>query len=514
MKITLNSVGNLIDATTAAANINANNLAIQTGFENTLSRDGTAPNQMSSNLDMNSNRIVNLPVGVSSDEPVTVGTLNAAVIGEGNVPLGGTTGQVLAKASNADFDDHWINTITSAVTSVGLALPADFTVTNSPVTTTGTLTGAWATTPTGTGAIVRATNPTFPGNIATGTVNNVILVAAGSTPSLTLGSGKTVAVNNSLTLAGTDGTTQTFPTTNATIARTDAAQTFTGAQTFSSNIVGNLSGNATTATTASTVTTNANLTGAVTSTGNATSLGSFTSANLRTALTDETGTGAAVFATSPALVTPTGIVKGDVGLGNVDNTSDATKNAAVKTLTNTTYDTAGTGNSFSINGVAATANTGTGSVVRATSPTLVTPVLGAATATTINGAALDNTAWTTYTPTISSTAGSLASTLTTMSAPATGRYKQIGKTVICQINCGQVTVVGTASGNVIATAPVAAVAGQIFVGASIETNLTGRSGGASIGAVGASSIACRQADTTTYWTLNYNVIITITYEAA
>lgn len=47
-----------------------------------------------------------------------------------------------------------------------------------------------------------------------------------------------------------------------------------------------------------------------------------------------TGTGAVVRTNSPALVTPTGIVKSDVGLGNVDNTSDATKWAAVATLTN------------------------------------------------------------------------------------------------------------------------------------------------------------------------------------
>lgn len=40
--------------------------------------------------------------------------------------------------------------------------------------------------------------------------------------------------------------------------------------------------------------------------------------------------------TSPAMTSPTGIVKGDVGLGNVDNTSDATKNTAVVTLTNKT----------------------------------------------------------------------------------------------------------------------------------------------------------------------------------
>ena len=56
--------------------------------------------------------------------------------------------------------------------------------------------------------------------------------------------------------------------------------------------------------TAGNVTTNANLTGAVTSVGNAASLGSFTSANLAAALTDETGTGANVFANTPTLVTP------------------------------------------------------------------------------------------------------------------------------------------------------------------------------------------------------------------
>lgn len=43
--------------------------------------------------------------------------------------------------------------------------------------------------------------------------------------------------------------------------------------------------------------------------------------------------------------------------------------ATTDTLTNKTFDTAGTGNSFSINGVAATTNTGTGAVARAAAPT-------------------------------------------------------------------------------------------------------------------------------------------------
>jgi hypothetical protein len=51
-------------------------------------------------------------------------------------------------------------------------------------------------------------------------------------------------------------------------------------------------------------TTNANLTGVVQSSGNTSSFGTFSSGNLQTALTDETGTGAAVFSTSPTLVTP------------------------------------------------------------------------------------------------------------------------------------------------------------------------------------------------------------------
>jgi hypothetical protein len=42
--------------------------------------------------------------------------------------------------------------------------------------------------------------------------------------------------------------------------------------------------------------------------------------------------------TTPIINSPTGLVKADVGLGNVDNTSDATKNAAAVTLTNKTID--------------------------------------------------------------------------------------------------------------------------------------------------------------------------------
>ena len=112
--------------------------------------------------------------------------------------------------------------------------------------TTGTLSvargGTGATTATGTGSVVLATSPTLTtpniGVATAATVNKVTITPPAASATLTIADGKTFAVNSSLTLGGTDGTTMTFPSTNATIARTDAAQTFTGTQTFSGPIVG------------------------------------------------------------------------------------------------------------------------------------------------------------------------------------------------------------------------------------------------------------------------------------
>jgi hypothetical protein len=100
------------------------------------------------------------------------------------------------------------------------------------------------------------------------------------------------------------GTGVTSSTGTGNVVLSNSPTLVTPALGTPSGLVGtNITGTAT-AFTASNVTTNANLTGAVTSVGNATSLGSFSSANLLAALTDETGTGSAVFATSPTLVTP------------------------------------------------------------------------------------------------------------------------------------------------------------------------------------------------------------------
>jgi len=93
------------------------------------------------------------------------------------------------------------------------------------------------------------------------------------------------------------GTATTITATNANTASAIVARDASGNFT-AGTITAALTGNA------STVTTNANLTGHITSVGNAAVLGSFTSAQLLAAVTDETGTGSAVFATTPTLTDP------------------------------------------------------------------------------------------------------------------------------------------------------------------------------------------------------------------
>lgn len=124
--------------------------------------------------------------------------------------------------------------------------------------------------------------------------------------------------------------------------------------------------------TAGNVTTNANLTGAVISTGNATSLGSFTSANLAGALVNKTGGGVSVFSDTPTLVTP---ILGTPTSVTLTNATGLPISTGVSGLGANVALFLGTPSSANLR-TAVTDETGTGSLVFATSPTLVTPALG------------------------------------------------------------------------------------------------------------------------------------------
>lgn len=77
-KLTLSDLSSLENQSSAIATINANNTLIENALELTLSRDGTAPNIMVADLDMNSNQILNLPTPVATNDAVTKGYADSA----------------------------------------------------------------------------------------------------------------------------------------------------------------------------------------------------------------------------------------------------------------------------------------------------------------------------------------------------------------------------------------------------------------------------------------------------
>ena len=187
------------------------------------------------------------------------------------------------------------------------------------------------------------------------------------------------------TIANGTGITTTFNDSSNTtsIAIDSTVATLTGTQTLTNKTI-NLSNNTLTA----------------------------TSSQLATAITDETGSGSLVFATSPTLVTPVLGVATATSINKLAITAPTTsatltiadgKTLTVSnTLTFTGTDTSsvafGTGgtvvytsNKLSVHAATTSSElagvisdeTGSGSLVFATSPTLVTPVLGVATATSI-----------------------------------------------------------------------------------------------------------------------------------
>jgi hypothetical protein len=223
-----------------------------------------------------------------------------------------------------------------------------------------------------TGTATSTTNiPNLTGDITS--VNSVTSIAAGVIVDADINASAGIVDTKLATIAtalkvSNSATTATSANTVSAIVARDGSGNFS-AGTITANLTG----------TATSTTNIPNLTGAITSNNTTTSLGSFTSANLATALTDETGSGANVFATSPTLVTP---ILGTPQSGTLTNCTGLPVSTGISGLGANVATFLATPSSSNL-ASAVTDETGTGALVFATSPTLVTPVLGSASATSV-----------------------------------------------------------------------------------------------------------------------------------
>ena len=310
--------------------------------------------------------------GTSSEVGIGTYTLSGTTLSRDTVlysTAGGVTKITVASGATVicTYPAEKVVILDGSGNATALGTPAAFVATNITGTASGFTAGQVTTNANLTGGVTSV------GNAAT------VVTNANLTGDITSVGNATTLTNAPVIAKVLTGYVSGAGTVAATDSILQAIQKLNGNNATNANLTGMVTsvGNATT------VVTNANLTGAVTSVGNASSLGSFTSAQLATALTDETGTGANVFATSPTLVTPAlGTPSALVGT-NITGTATAFTASNVTTNANLTGAVTSVGNTSSLGSftslqllTALTNETGTGSAVFATSPTLVTPILG------------------------------------------------------------------------------------------------------------------------------------------
>lgn len=290
-KLTTSDLTSLANENSAIATINDNFAAVEVAMEKTLSRDGTAPNTMAADLDMNSNKIMNLPEATTNTEPVrklefdALETVLSALV---------VDAETAANAAEDSADNAAASESAAAISAAAAAASADG--------FDDIYLGAKTSDPT----LDNDGNALQAGAIYFNTVTQTLLAWTGSAWSGVV----TTTNTNTLTNKTINLTSNTLSGTKAEFNTALSDTNFICANDLGSNV--------------------------------ATFLATPSSANLASAVTDETGSGALVFATSPTLVTPilgtptSGTLTNCTGLPTTGLVNDSVTNAKLDNMAQNT----------------------------------------------------------------------------------------------------------------------------------------------------------------------------------
>jgi hypothetical protein len=112
-KVTLPTFTSLTNESSFISQLNTAMASLAAAIELTLSRNGQTPNSLSADLDMNSQRILNLPAPATDNEPVRLVDLTTGIVGPQGPP--GTAGTNGGPLADGDYGDIVVSSAGTAI---------------------------------------------------------------------------------------------------------------------------------------------------------------------------------------------------------------------------------------------------------------------------------------------------------------------------------------------------------------------------------------------------------------
>lgn len=224
-KVVLSDLTSIQNDPSAVDTINNNSEIIEDAFDNTLSRDGSTPNQMESNLDMNNNRILNLPRPFNPNEPARLRDVGDAR----SLAEDAAASAAAAAISASEAEQSSINAATHEAGAGASATAAHASeVAAAASASSASTSAATATTQAGI-ATTQATNAGNSATAAAGSASSASTSATNAANSASSASSSASAASTSATNASNSATAASGSASSAATSATNAGSSATAA---------------------------------------------------------------------------------------------------------------------------------------------------------------------------------------------------------------------------------------------------------------------------------------------